>query len=215
VGVVLLHSGITDARQWARELAEWPYDCSAPDLHEGFELDAPSVLVGNSFGGRLALELAATRPELVTALVLVASGLGPFSSPELDAVGEREEELYEAGDYAAAAQLMVETWVPGAPDHVRAYVREAQEADYARPEPTWLPRLDPPVSERLAEIRCPVLLVDGELDRPEFHAIADRLERELPDVRGRETVAGAYHLPNLERPEDFDAVVLPFLDRAQ
>jgi pimeloyl-ACP methyl ester carboxylesterase len=215
VGVVLLHSGITDPRQWARELVEWPFDCTAPDPHEGFELQQPSVLVGNSFGGRIALELAATQPSLVTALVLVAAGLPGVGSPELDAIDEREEALYEAGDYAAAAQLMVETWVPGAPEQVRAYVREAQEAAYARPAPTWLPRLDPPVTERLAVIRCPVLLVDGALDRPEFHAIADRLERELPDVRARETVAGAYHLPNLERPAEFDAAVRPFLDRAQ
>jgi pimeloyl-ACP methyl ester carboxylesterase len=216
VGVVLLHSGITDPRQWDRELGAWPYDCTAPDLHRGFELREPSVLVGSSFGGRLALELAVVHPELVTALVLVAPGLpGAASSPELDAVDEREERLVEAGDLDAAAQLMVETWVPGAPPAVQDYVREAQRHAYAEAAPTWLPRPDPPVGERLGEIRCPVLLVDGELDRPEFHAIADRLERELPDVRGRVAVPGAYHLPNLERPAAFDAGVRPFLDRAQ
>jgi pimeloyl-ACP methyl ester carboxylesterase len=213
VSVVLLHSGITDARQWARELADWPYGTVAPDLHDGFVLAEPSVLVGNSFGGRVALETAVLRPALVTALVLVAPALpGHPGSPELDAVDEREEELYEAGDYAGAAELMVETWVPGAPAAVQDYVREAQERAYELPEPTWLPQLDPPLADRLAEVRCPVLLVDGDLDRPEFHAIADRLERELPDVRGRVRIAGAHHLPNLERPADFDAAVLPFLD---
>jgi 3-oxoadipate enol-lactonase len=212
VGVVLLHSGITDARQWSRELAEWPHDCTAPDLHEGFELREPSVLVGNSFGGRVALEQAVLHPELVTALVLVAAALpGTDVGPELEAVDEREEELYEAGDYAAAAELMVETWVPAAPAHVQDYVREAQAHAYTLPDPTWLPRLDPPLRERLAEVRAPVLLVDGELDRPEFHAIADTFERSLRDVRGRVSVAGAHHLPNLERPAAFDEAVLPFL----
>jgi pimeloyl-ACP methyl ester carboxylesterase len=213
VGVVFLHSGITDARQWEREIREWRFEAEAPDVHEGFELDKPSILVGNSFGGRVAMELALARPDLVTGLVLVASALpGSASSPELDAIDEHEERLYEAGDYASAAQLMVETWVPGAPEHVRAYVREAQERAYEQPAVDWLPRANRPLSERLGDIRAPVLLVDGELDRPEFHQIADRLEREVADVRGRTTIPGAHHLPNLERPEEFDAAVLPFID---
>ncbi|MGZ4354823.1 MAG: alpha/beta fold hydrolase [Gaiellaceae bacterium] len=209
--VVLLHSGITDARQWTRELAEWPLDAGAPDLHAGFELTEPSALVGNSFGGRIAMELAVLHPELVERLVLVCPGLPGVRSPDLDAIDAREEELVEAGEFQAAAELMVETWVPGAPEHVRAYVCEAQTAAYRLPPPTWLPRLDPPLAERLAEVRAPTLLVDGGLDRPEFRVIADRLERELPDVRGRVTIPGAYHLPNLERPDAFDAAVLPFL----
>jgi pimeloyl-ACP methyl ester carboxylesterase len=210
--VVLLHSGITDARQWSRELAGWPHELAAPDLHEGVALEHPAVLVGNSFGGRVALELAVLHPELVLGLVLVAPALPGFETgPELAAAGAREEELYEAGDYAGAAQLMVETWVPAAATAVQDYVREAQERAYSLPEPTWLPRLDPPLAERLHEVRAPALLIDGELDQPDFHRIADRLAGELPDVRGRVAIPGAHHLPNLERPAEFDAAVLPFL----
>jgi pimeloyl-ACP methyl ester carboxylesterase len=101
--------------------------------------------------------------------------------------------------------------VPGAPESVQDYVREAQRRAYELPDPAWLPRLDPPLRERLAEVRAPALLVDGALDRPEFHRIADTLARELPDVRGRVAVDGAHHLPNLERPDAFDAAVLPVL----
>jgi pimeloyl-ACP methyl ester carboxylesterase len=210
--VLLLHSGIGDPRQWQPQLERWSdrFRLRAPDLwtETGELLDAPAAVVGSSFGGRVALELAATRPELVRALVLVASALPGFDhGPELAAVDAREEELYEAGELEAAADLMVATWMPGACEAVRAYVKEAQLRAY---------RLDPeqrgPLELRLAEIRAPALLVDGELDRPEFHAIADRLERELPDVRGRVAIPGAHHLPNLERPDAFDDAVLPFLD---
>jgi 3-oxoadipate enol-lactonase len=212
VGVTLLHSGITDPHQWDREQAAWPYDTLAPSLYLRYELTEPTVLVGNSFGGRIAMELAVLQPELVQALVLVAPALpGSVTDADLAEIDEREEALYDAGDYAAAAQLMVETWVPGAAPAVRDYVRDAQERAYALPPPTWLPRLEPPLGDRLAEVRAPTLLIDGELDRPDFRRIADRLEAELPDVRGRHTIAGAHHLPNLERPADFDAAVLPFL----
>ncbi len=210
--VTLFHSGITDAGQWERELREWPWPATAPDLHTGFELAEPSVLVGSSFGGAVALELAVEKPELVVGLVLVASPLpGAELSPELDAIDQRETELAETGDFEAAAEPMAETWVPGAPEAMRAYVREAQAHTYELPPPTWLPDPDPPVSARLAEVRAPVLLFDGESDRPEFHRIADRLQRELPDVRDRISIAGACHLPNLERPAASDAAVLPFI----
>jgi 3-oxoadipate enol-lactonase len=209
--VILLHSGITDARQWDRELHEWPVDAIAPHLQDGFELKERAVLVGNSFGGRIALERAVDQPELVAGLVLVAPALpGAEMSSELDAIDEKEEALVEAGDFEGAAQLMVETWVPGAPVAVRDYVREAQARAYSRP---WNgPRpLDPPIAGRLADVRMPVLLIGGERDRPEFRGILDRLERELPDVRGRVRLPDAHHLPNLESPTAFDAAVLPFV----
>ena len=208
---LLLHSGVTDARQWSREVAKWPLEATAPDLHGWIGLAGPTAIVGSSLGGRIAMELAVEHPELVERLVLVCPGLPGIGSPELDATDEREDRLLAAGELDAAAELMVETWVPGAPERVRTYVREAQAAAYraqAEPGPS---RLDPPLGGRLGEVRAPTLLVGGELDRPEIGAILDRLERALPDVRGRVTIPGAYHLPNLERPDAFDAAVLPFL----
>jgi pimeloyl-ACP methyl ester carboxylesterase len=61
-------------------------------------------------------------------------------------------------------------------------------------------------------IEIPALIVDGELDVPDFRVIADRLARDLP-LAERATIAGAHHLPSLERPEAFDRAVRPFLDR--
>ena len=55
------------------------------------------------------------------------------------------------------------------------------------------------------------LVVTGEHDKGDFQAIADLLVATLPDAQ-RVVVAGAGHLPSLERPADFDAAVLPFLE---
>ena len=49
-------------------------------------------------------------------------------------------------------------------------------------EPT-LDVLAPDYPERLGEIAVPTLILVGELDRPEMHEIADRLESEIPNAR--------------------------------
>jgi pimeloyl-ACP methyl ester carboxylesterase len=57
----------------------------------------------------------------------------------------------------------------------------------------------------------PTLLVVGDGDRPELREQCERLARELPDAR-LETIAGAGHLPSLERPEALNGLLLRFLD---
>jgi pimeloyl-ACP methyl ester carboxylesterase len=71
-------------------------------------------------------------------------------------------------------------------------------------------RLDPPESERLAEVKVPTLVVTGDEDVADIHRVADRLATEIPGAE-RATIAGAAHLPSLERPEEFDRIVLGFL----
>ena len=71
-------------------------------------------------------------------------------------------------------------------------------------------QLDPSASTRLAEIRAPTLVVTGDEDVRDIHAIADKLTTEIPGAE-RATIAGSGHLPSLERPDEFDRVVLAFL----
>jgi 3-oxoadipate enol-lactonase len=52
----------------------------------------------------------------------------------------------------------------------------------------------------------------GELDKPDFHRIAERLAREIADAK-LVMVDGAGHLPALERPEATSRVVRDFLGR--
>src|SRR5919202_1860612 len=105
---------------WARQerlLSIRGFDVVAPDL-PGFgttpeppsqfsfvDLVAqllPATLVGNSFGGRVALETALSQPEGVDSLVLVDAGIRDHVwSDEITAYWEREEELLDAGDLDA------------------------------------------------------------------------------------------------------------------
>ena len=78
------------------------------------------------------------RPELVSALVLVAPGLpGHEWSEELRAQWAEEEAAFESGDLDAAVEVSLRTWVDGprrSPDEVdpevRARVGEMQRRAY-------------------------------------------------------------------------------------
>ena len=62
----------------------------------------------------------------------------------------------------------------------------------------------------LGAVRARTLVVAGELDKPDFHPIAERLATEIDGARAA-SIAGAGHLPSLERPEATARVVREFL----
>ena len=72
--------------------------------------------------------------------------------------------------------------------------------------------LEPPAYERLAEIHVPTLIMLGAQDDPRLFKDADKLERDIVGAR-RVTMAKTHHMPNMEKPEEFNAIVLDFLER--
>uniref|UniRef100_A0A0D9XWB4 AB hydrolase-1 domain-containing protein n=1 Tax=Leersia perrieri TaxID=77586 RepID=A0A0D9XWB4_9ORYZ len=70
-----------------------------------------------------------------------------------------------------------------------------------------------PVSERLSEISCPVLVVSGETDRLVPRWNTERVARAIPGAEF-EVIKNSGHLPQEERPEEFVSVVERFLRRA-
>jgi pimeloyl-ACP methyl ester carboxylesterase len=72
----------------------------------------------------------------------------------------------------------------------------------------WEP--EPPAADRLPDVQAPTLLIVGDEDQPSVFAAADLLGRELPNVR-KVVMHGTAHVPNMERPEEFNRIVLDFL----
>ena len=181
----------------------------------------PALLVGCSVGAMTAIDFALGFPERTHALVLVGPGVGGFE-PDVDPPEELDELVAadEAGDLERLAELEVRMWVdgpyrdPGGVDPaVRDLVRDMNlialknEASGVGGER----QPETPAVDRLAEHRVPTLVIVGDLDQPETVAAADLLEERLPNAR-KVVMPGTAHLPNMERPEDFNRIVLGFLD---
>ena len=233
--VLLLHAGVADGRMWAAQLdalCAAGHEPLAPDLpgwgtealrpgrvsyveHVAALLDGPAAVVGCSFGGRVALELAVERPELVERLVLVSPALPGWEwSERVQAANAAEDEALDRGDLKGAAEANM-IWVgPGADDAVRTLVRAMVVRNFEHVLPVYeaveVVAVDPPASERLAEIRVPTLVVIGGADVPDSTAIAGVLAAGIADARV-ETIDGAGHLPSLERPDELNRLLLEFL----
>jgi 3-oxoadipate enol-lactonase len=68
----------------------------------------------------------------------------------------------------------------------------------------------PSAVNRLAEIQAPTLVVAGDLDRPEVDVRAKLLSRSI--LRAQKVVVNrTAHVPSMEKPQEFNRVVLGFL----
>jgi pimeloyl-ACP methyl ester carboxylesterase len=242
--VLLLHAGIADSRMWQPQvevLRTAGYRVLTPDLR-GFGqrvlepapfsyvrdvealLDGPAAVVGSSLGGRVALELAVLRPELVERLVLIAPGFPGWEwSDETRAGWAEEEAAFERGDIEAAAEASLRLWVDGprrAPEAVDSTIRSAVRAmvlrSYELQRHAWEAGaeedeiLDPPLNGRLGEIRCPTLVLVGDEDVADMRAIAAHVADAISGARVV-NVPEAAHLPSLERADEINALLLEFL----
>ena len=233
--VLLLHAALGDARSWAPQveaLRDAGHNPIAPDLpgygdeplrpgrlsyveHAAALLDGPAAVVGCSFGGRVALELAVERPQLVERLVLVNAALPGWDwSAEVQAANAEEDEALDRGDIAAAAEANMFWLGPDTPEDVRDLVRAMVSRNFELVLPVYeqvesVP-VEPPANERLGEIGVPTLIVVGAEDVADMAEIAAILDAGIADTRV-ETIEGAGHLPSLERPAELNRLLLDFL----
>lgn len=184
-----------------------------------------AYLMGASIGGGLIIDFALEHPEMVDALIPVVSGLSggpPPTEEEMQQFQEIERAMAaarEAGNLDQVDEIMARLWVDGpnrTPEQVDPAVRrrvlqmlrENRAAESA--EEGKAVRLDPPARGRLSDITAPTLVVVGDADLPGVIVDCNILAREIPGAR-KAVMHGVAHAPNMERPEEFNRIVLDFL----
>ena len=71
--------------------------------------------------------------------------------------------------------------------------------------------MQPPAAGRLSEIHVPTLIIVGGQDVEIILTIADTLEKGIAGAK-KVVIPGTAHHPNLEKPEEFNRVVIDFLE---
>ncbi|MGH2584980.1 MAG: alpha/beta fold hydrolase [Dehalococcoidia bacterium] len=238
--LVLIHAGIADSRMWDGQFQEFAhhhrvirYDTRGygrSDMPAGpyamredlygllrFLGVERAALVGLSMGGGTAIDFTLEHPEMVSALVPVAAGLGGHEDSDLlKRYDEEESAAFARGEMEAVVEINLRVWVDGParpPDAVDPAVREmvsrmmrdASTSTEGQPR-----RLDPPAITRLGEIRTPTLVIVGDADVPDMLTITDLLASGIEGAR-QVVIPGVAHMVNMERPAEFNQIVLDFL----
>lgn len=179
-------------------------------------LNVPKAhLIGQSLGGEVAINFALAYPKKTLSLVLADSALDGH---------EWSQEWGESWlPIVAAAPLGRDTWLPIVLAHsmfepgFRNTAVKARLTEIFSSYTAWhfmnadpVIQNDPPASERIEQLRVPTLILNGELEPPDFQAISKLLEEKLPNARKLEFSDTGHVLP-LENPEKFNEVVLNFL----
>jgi 3-oxoadipate enol-lactonase len=180
-------------------------------------LDArPAHVIGLSMGGRLALRFALEHPAALRSLTLIDAALEGFSWTP--AWTRRMDDIVSAamnGDVHAAKQrwLAHELFAPAQRDPLLAAALAEMVGRYSawhwrNADPVRRP--ETPAIKALASVSPSTLVIIGELDLPDFKAIAQRLAAEIPRAILR-TIAGAGHMANMEAPAAVNDLLLAHL----
>jgi pimeloyl-ACP methyl ester carboxylesterase len=188
-----------------------------PDLVLAYEevirelgLDDP-VILGQSFGGMLAAELAATFPDLPAKLVLI-DALGLWSGDEpvaswLTTPADRMPGLLFHDPAGPAARSMLQP--PADPDQMRAAIAARIWALGCTGKFTW-PIPDRGLDDRLHRVRARTLILWGEQDRLVPASYARRFADLIPGSTVT-MIGDSGHLPQVEQPERTAAALVDFL----
>jgi pimeloyl-ACP methyl ester carboxylesterase len=178
-------------------------------------LDALDVeracVVGLSFGGMLAAELAALAPQRVRKLVLVgAIGLWSDAAPMPDFFAMTADEIEQAAwrdvELARRRGWLVE---PQTDEEKRAAMLERARSSAATAKFIW-PIPDRGLRKRIHRVAMPTLIVWGASDRLVPPVYAELFHQAIAGSRVV-MIEEAGHAPQVEQPGAFTAAVLDFL----
>ncbi len=180
-------------------------------------------LLGCSMGGEIVIDYTLEHPERVVSLIAVSAVPSGFQMQ-----GKPPEELMQMmeaaqkGDLKRESELQIRVWVDGPhrrADQVNGDVRKhaarmnripVENGTFMKADMQPLKPLDPPAARRLGSINVPTLVIAGALDNSEIVRAADVMQAAIPHAK-KVIISDAAHVPNMEKPAEFNKAVLGFL----
>lgn len=184
----------------------------------------PIVLVGNSMGGFTGAEIAIRHPERVERLVLVnAAGISitrAFDKMTMQAAKVISPPVSAEPEYIKrifSRPAFIQTAFGSVMRHPTRLARDLlAEQIHGTGKPGFIPAMQALLTydftDRLGEISCPTLIVQGSEDFIVPLGDAFEFERRIP----RATMLildDTGHVPMIERPRTFDDALMEFLDQ--
>jgi pimeloyl-ACP methyl ester carboxylesterase len=174
-------------------------------------------LIGVSAGGMISIDFILAHPEMVDAMVLIGAHVDGFKSSE----HMRQRGMAAAGPLIENddVEQTIENWCndpyfvasknTSARKKFREFLTSYPHNLYA-PHTFSFDEPGPPAIGRLSEIQVPTLLIIGEDDIADNHAVSGVLQVGIKDSK-RVVYPNAGHLVNMEQTEIFNRSVLEFL----
>jgi pimeloyl-ACP methyl ester carboxylesterase len=241
--VVLLHGGLSDSREWLRQIEDLSDDFTVvawdapgcggssdpdpsfrlPDYADvlasfirALRLEHPHV-VGLSFGAGLALELYRRHPQLPASLVLASAYAGWAGSLPPEEAEERLRSVLRQADLPA--DEVVAEWLPSLfADATRTDLVDEVATIMCDFHPAGMRAMAHAFAEAdlrgvLPRIEVPTLLLYGGADQRSLLTVAQELHAAIPHSR-LVVLEGIGHQSNVEAADRFNGEVRTFLRQA-
>ena len=239
--VVLLHGLGADGTRWGRNIGPLSRDFRVIALDQiGFgQSDKPMAnydnrmlseflvrflaaigvakasLIGNSMGGQVVLHAAVHHPEIVDRLVLVDGGnVRPAGASEPQPMAPERQRIMNGVTSEEMRELL------GLLFHDKSLITDRMVDDtlmmhlqsaYAIGKILEAgPKLNSLGEEEVRTLKAPTLIIWGQHDALTGPASADRIAGIIPGAR-RVVIDDAGHMPQWERPDEFNRLVTEFL----
>lgn len=238
--VLLLHAFPLSGAMWKKQIAplRGSFRLIAPDLpgfggsqppsspvsiagYAGLALELLDALgvdkaavVGLSMGGYVALELQAAAPQRVGALALCDTR----AHADTDDGKRAREASARAVEEEGSTEPLIERLLPNllspsaSPElrrEVERLIGDTSVEGAAAAQRAIARRRD--FTQALGKIGCPTLVLVGSHDTLSTPAEMQRIAQALPKARFQ-TISGAGHLSNIEKPDAFNSALRSFLD---
>lgn len=174
----------------------------------------PVVLCGLSMGGYVSFPFISANPEQVRALVLCDTRSQADLEAGIQSRLSMANRVMHEGPAIAAQAMLSRIFAPGTD---RQLIEEARQVMLrTRPETIAAAQrgmaVRPDSTPMLASISCPTLLIVGEQDVVSPPEEMQQMAAAIGPNAKLEVIRNAGHMTPMEQPEEFNRVLLKFLD---